>query len=241
MLILGAGPSLSYLSEFPGPPQFAYFALFDGVIVPHQLGQRVGGRLAGKHGFLILVAKPCTCRHPRLRKLIFPIMASEGLQRRIDRLLDEADDAISKYDWEAVSRDAHAFLAIDPEHSEGLALLATAELALATLAPNPASDSGTTTTTEASISTLGTPEHIELPPPVIGASKAERRQLTVRFCDLQSPTALSQQLDLEELRGVIRSYQDVCAGAVVRFDGYVAKYLVDGRGILIYFGYPQAH
>ena len=152
-------------------------------------------------------------------------MASEGLQRRIDRLLDEADDAISKYDWEAVSRDAHAFLAIDTEHSEGLTFLATAERALATLAPNPASDSGTTTTTEASISTLGTPEHTELPPPVIGASKAERRQLTVRFCDLQSPTALSQQLDLEELRGVIRSYQDVCAGAVVRFDGYVAKYL----------------
>ena len=155
-------------------------------------------------------------------------MASEGLQRRIDRLLDEADDAISKYDWEAVSRDAHAFLAIDPEHSGGLTFLATAERALATLAPNPASDSGTTTTTEASISTLGTPEHTELPPPVIGASKADRRQLTVRFCDLQSPKVLSQQLDLEELRGVIRSYQDVCAGAVVRFDGYVAKYLGDG-------------
>jgi len=112
---------------------------------------------------------------------------------------------------------------------------------LAALAPNPASDSRTTTTTEVSISTLGTPEHIELPPPVIGASKAERRQLTVRFCDLQSPTAISQQPDLEELRGVIRSYQDVCAGAVVRFDGYVANYLGDGDWILLYFGYPQAH
>ena len=61
-------------------------------------------------------------------------MDSEGLHRRIDRLLDEADDAISKYDWEAVRRDAHAFLAIDPEHSEGLAFLATAERELATLA-----------------------------------------------------------------------------------------------------------
>ena len=123
----------------------------------------------------------------------------QGLQKRCTKdFRDETDDAISKYDWEAVRRDAHAFLAIDPEHSEGLAFLATAERELATLAPNPASDSGTTTTTEASISTLGTPEHTELPPPVIGASKAERRQLTVRFCDLQSPTALSQQLDLEE-------------------------------------------
>ena len=53
-------------------------------------------------------------------------MASEGLQRRIERLLDEADDAISKYDWETVSRDAHAALAIDPEHREGLAFLAKA-------------------------------------------------------------------------------------------------------------------
>ena len=155
-------------------------------------------------------------------------MAIEGLQRRIGRLLDKADDAISKYDWEAVRRDAHAFLAIDPEYSEGLAFIATAERELATLAPNPSSDSGSTTTTEVSISTLGTPEHIELPPPVIGASKAERRQLMVRFHDLQSPTALSQQLYLEELRGVIRSYQDVCAGAVVRFDGYANKYLGDG-------------
>ena len=128
-------------------------------------------------------------------------MASEGLQWRIDRLLDKADDAISKYGWEAVRRDTHAFLAIDPEHREGLAFLATAERELATLAPNSVSDYGTTTTTEASISTLGTPEHIELPSPVIGTSKSERRELTVRFCDLQSPTALSHQLDLEELRG----------------------------------------
>ena len=59
------------------------------------------------------------------------------------------------------------------------------------------------------------------------------------FCDLQGSTALSQQLDPEVLRDVIRSYQEVCAGAVARFEGHIAKYL--GDGLLIYFGYPRAH
>ena len=59
------------------------------------------------------------------------------------------------------------------------------------------------------------------------------------FCDLQGSTALSQQLDPEELRDVIRGYQEVCAGAVGRLDGHIAKYL--GDGLLVYFGYPQAH
>jgi len=57
------------------------------------------------------------------------------------------------------------------------------------------------------------------------------------FCDLQGSTALSQQLDPEELRDVIRGYQEVCAGAVGRLDGHIAKYL--GDGLLVYFGYPR--
>jgi TOMM system kinase/cyclase fusion protein len=69
--------------------------------------------------------------------------------------------------------------------------------------------------------------------------EAERRQLTVMFCDLVGSTALSGQLDPEDLREVIRSYQETCAEAILRFDGYIAKYL--GDGVLIYFGYPQAH
>ncbi len=70
-------------------------------------------------------------------------------------------------------------------------------------------------------------------------SEAEHRQLTVIFCDLVGSTALSEQLDAEDLREVIRSYQDVCASAVSRFEGYIAKYI--GDGVLIYFGYPIAH
>ena len=68
--------------------------------------------------------------------------------------------------------------------------------------------------------------------------QGERRQLTVMFCDLVGSTALSQQLDPEELRRLIGQYQDACVGAISRFEGYVAQYL--GDGVLAYFGYPVA-
>ena len=68
---------------------------------------------------------------------------------------------------------------------------------------------------------------------------AERRHLTVMFCDLVGSTALSTRLDPEELRDVLRAYQEVCAEAVGRFDGHIAKYI--GDGLLVYFGYPRAH
>jgi class 3 adenylate cyclase/tetratricopeptide (TPR) repeat protein len=68
---------------------------------------------------------------------------------------------------------------------------------------------------------------------------AERRQLTVMFCDLVDSTRLAGQLDPEDLRDVVRAYQAVCAAAIGRFGGHIAQYL--GDGLLIYFGYPLAH
>jgi len=68
---------------------------------------------------------------------------------------------------------------------------------------------------------------------------AERRQLTVLFCDLVDSTALARQLDPEDLREVVRAYQDTCAKVIARFEGHIAQYL--GDGLLVYFGYPQAH
>ncbi len=68
---------------------------------------------------------------------------------------------------------------------------------------------------------------------------AERRQLTVMFCDLVDSTVLSGKLDPEDLREVIRRYQDICNKIIRRFGGYIAQYL--GDGLLVYFGYPQAH
>jgi class 3 adenylate cyclase len=68
---------------------------------------------------------------------------------------------------------------------------------------------------------------------------AERRQLTVMFCDLVDSTRLAGQLDPEDLRDVVRAYQAACAEAMRRFGGHIAQYL--GDGLLIYFGYPVAH
>jgi class 3 adenylate cyclase len=68
---------------------------------------------------------------------------------------------------------------------------------------------------------------------------AERRQLTVMFCDLVGSTALSARLDPEDMRTIIASYHKAVASAVRHHDGFVAKYM--GDGVLAYFGYPRAH
>ena len=59
------------------------------------------------------------------------------------------------------------------------------------------------------------------------------------FCDLVGSTALSARLDPEDMREVIRAYQDACSGAIARYDGFVAKFM--GDGVLAYFGFPRAH
>jgi len=71
-----------------------------------------------------------------------------------------------------------------------------------------------------------------------GQADAERRQLTVMFCDLVGSTALSARLDPEDLREVIGAYHRAVAETIGRFGGFVAKYM--GDGVLVYFGYPQA-
>ena len=80
----------------------------------------------------------------------------------------------------------------------------------------------------------GEPRPTEPPTP-----EAERRQLTVMFCDLVDSTKLSSQLDPEDLREIVRAYQRVCTDVIQRYDGHIAQLL--GDGLLIYFGYPQAH
>jgi class 3 adenylate cyclase/tetratricopeptide (TPR) repeat protein len=84
-----------------------------------------------------------------------------------------------------------------------------------------------------------TPANLGPRVPDSGLTSAERRQLTVMFCDLVGSTALSAQLDPEELREVVRSYQKTCAAVIQKYEGYVAQYL--GDGLLVYFGYPAAH
>ena len=71
------------------------------------------------------------------------------------------------------------------------------------------------------------------------ATEAERRQITILFCDLVGSTALSNNLDPEELREIMRAYQDAVTEAIARFSGHIAKYL--GDGVLAYFGWPRAY
>ena len=75
--------------------------------------------------------------------------------------------------------------------------------------------------------------------PVNITAEAERRQLTVMFCDLVGSTPLSTRFDPEDLREIVGAYHRCVTGTVVRFGGFVAKYM--GDGVLVYFGYPQAH
>ncbi len=77
----------------------------------------------------------------------------------------------------------------------------------------------------------------ELPPP--DRDRAERRQLTIMFCDLVGSTALASQLDPEDLQTTIRHFLDTSSDAIRRFNGYIAKYM--GDGLLVYFGYPSAY
>src|SRR6516165_5496557 len=83
------------------------------------------------------------------------------------------------------------------------------------------------------------PAQGEAAPVVLSTPDAERRQLTVMFCDLVESTKLASQLDPEGWRDVVRANQRVCTDVIQRYDGHIAQLL--GDGLLIYFGYPVAH
>ena len=94
----------------------------------------------------------------------------------------------------------------------------------------------------AAIEALGTASRLAEPAgahEVPAQAEAERRQLTVMFCDLVGSTALSAQLDPEDLRDVIAAYHRTVAEVIAGFDGFVSRYM--GDGVLVYFGCPQAH
>jgi class 3 adenylate cyclase len=92
-------------------------------------------------------------------------------------------------------------------------------------------------TPQSAIQALSSPD--ECPSAAPPTPEAERRQLTVMFCDLVDSTKLSSQLDPEDWRDVVRAYQQVCTEVIQRYDGHIAQLL--GDGLLVYFGYPQAH
>ena len=83
------------------------------------------------------------------------------------------------------------------------------------------------------------PVHRAPSSPYSGSGGAERRHLTVLFCDLVGSTELAHREDPEDLREIVSVYQRVCQSAIERYEGFVARYV--GDGVLAYFGYPQAH
>ena len=84
-------------------------------------------------------------------------------------------------------------------------------------------------------SSNGTSTSLAAPATSTLSDRAERRQLTIMFCDLVDSVGLSIRLDPEDLRDLIAAYQRTCAQSVERYDGYVARYV--GDGILVYFGF----
>lgn len=91
----------------------------------------------------------------------------------------------------------------------------------------------------AALDTSETPDAVPTRPDPGAASEAERRHLTVMFVDLVESTRIASELDPEEMRDLIRAFQNAVAGEVSRFDGYVAKFM--GDGVLCYFGFPTAN
>ena len=95
------------------------------------------------------------------------------------------------------------------------------------------------TSLEQDIVDLPASDNDSSPPQTRIAPEAERRQLTVVFCDLVGSTDLSGQLDPEDLRDVVRAYQESAAEVIRTYEGHIAQYL--GDGLLIYFGFPVSH
>jgi hypothetical protein len=125
-------------------------------------------------------------------------------------------------------------LAVD---EDGRVLVWTGGTEVAPTTPPPAPQSaspGPPLTTQAVHPPQPATPPVERRPP-----EAERRQLTVLFCDLVDSTALASQLDPEEWREVARAYQATCATVIARYEGHSAQYL--GDGLLVDFGYPLAH
>lgn len=91
-----------------------------------------------------------------------------------------------------------------------------------------------------SLATAGQTPAVQVKPQVVGERvPAERRHLTVMFCDIVGSTVLSERLEAEDLLDVVRRYQNFCASIIGTHEGYIARFV--GDGILAYFGYPMAH
>ena len=172
-------------------------------------------------------------------------MPSERIQRQIDRLLDEAEEAISSQDWPAVGEHARSVLRLDPENADALAYLAAAERD-----PSPGSpqaqegNAPQEPVDDASRARLEQYIPKELLDKLEGARRAgsssgERRVVTMLFCDVTGSTSAAERLDPEEWAEIMNGAFEHLISPIYRYEGTVARLM--GDAILAFFGAPIAH
>ncbi|NQW22903.1 MAG: AAA family ATPase [SAR202 cluster bacterium] len=175
-------------------------------------------------------------------------MPSERIQRQIDRLLDETEEAISSQDWTLVAERARSVLRLDPENQDALSYLAAAER-----------DSGSPTRpaqpaqpihTAGPVAADSGRERLEqyIPKELLaklegarraGAASGERRVVTMLFCDVTGSTAAAERLDPEEWAEIMNGAFKHLISPIYRYEGTVARLM--GDAILAFFGAPIAH
>jgi len=164
-------------------------------------------------------------------------MPSERVQRQIDRLLDEAKEAISSQDWAVVAERASAALRLYPENSDALSYLAAAERdPVATTAPQPAID-----TSRARLEQCIPKELLEKLEGArrSGSGSGERRVVTMLFCDVTGSTSAAESQEPEEWVEIMNGAFEHLISPIYRYEGTVARLM--GDAILAFFGAPIAH
>ncbi len=185
-----------------------------------------------------------------------PIMASERIQRQIDRLLDEAEEAITSQDWATVGDRARSVLRLDPENQDALSYLAAAERDLPPQITQPAAEvifrqpppvDATASEAEANRSRARLEQYIpkELLAKLEGTrakkdvASGERRVVTMMFCDVTGSTSAAERLDPEEWAEIMNGAFEYLIAPVYRYEGTLARLM--GDAILAFFGAPIAH
>ena len=181
-------------------------------------------------------------------------MPSERIQLQIDRLLNEADEAIASQDWTIVGDRARSALRLDPENQDALSYLATAERDTPPESTKPAIDNIVQQTLPVDVPTSGTEvdhsrarleQYIprELLTKLEGtrndAASSERRVVTMLFCDVTGSTAAAESLDPEEWAEIMNGAFEYLISPIYRYEGTLARLM--GDAILAFFGAPIAH
>ena len=168
-------------------------------------------------------------------------MPSERIQRQIDRLLDEVEEAMSGQDWEAVGERARSVLRLDPENQDALSYLAAAERDQTPGTTQPAAPDGSSSSSRSRLEQYIPKELLAKLEGVrrTGASSGERLVVTMLFCDVTGSTSAAESLDLEEWSEIMNGAFEHLISPVYRYEGTVARLM--GDAILAFFGAPIAH